>query len=892
MGSVIEQTISHYRIIEKLGGGGMGVVYRAEDARLNRSVAIKFLPPDYFGNALAERRFEREARAAAALNHPHICMGHDVGEHEGQPYLVMEYLQGETLKQTLGNGPLPIDRVLELASQIADALEAAHAKSIIHRDIKPANIFVIDGRHAKVLDFGLARTLTSGAGNDQDPTAALTKEGAAPGTLPYMSPEQLRSEPVDQRTDLFSFGIVLYEMLAGRHPFRGNTPVEIAGSILLENPDLSQFPSSVRTLLLKLLTKEPEQRIRSAKEARSALVQLAHESSMSRHSWLSSTLGVTIDRVVTNYKANAINWNRRLAWFTAFSMACSSAILLLLLLWPSIPDRKVIRFNIGAPDGLSFNIRGPDAGPVSVSPDGRHLTFVVASEGENRVCVQSLDSLEAQILEGTDGASHPFWSPDSRSVGFFADGQLKRVDLSIGAVQSICSAPLGMGATWNGDGIIVLSPGFFESLHAVPAAGGPAKRIVSLDQARGDISHRWPFFLPDGDHYLVRVVCSNAENSGLYLGSLSSDKLNFLLKNDSNTIYAPPGYLLYLSKGTLMARAFDPESLRMNAQASPVLDQVAFDPGFSRGVFSTSNDGMLVYSQVSRKKRQLYWYDRSGKRLTPMAPPDFFENFKISPDGTKVVLDRRESYAVTSDLWLTDLPLGTTRRFTFNSDVDSFPIWSSDGSRIFFSNDSKGSLDILEKLLAPSGKERQVLGLETEVRPLDCSADGKFLLYEQTSTENRSDLWIQPLIGDGKSFPFVQTEVGEYPAKFHPSGKWIAYCSDESYRYEVYVKPFPPKGNTRWQVSRNGGYQPKWSDDGRELFFLRTDMTLMSTPVGPGPEFEFGSTTELFKLKVDDLNEVQHYDVEPDGERILVNEPVEDSEPVEITVIINWPALH
>jgi Tol biopolymer transport system component len=449
-----------------------------------------------------------------------------------------------------------------------------------------------------------------------------------------------------------------------------------------------------------------------------------------------------------------------------------------------------------------------------------------------------------------------------------------------------------MGATWNSDGVIVLAPGFFEPLHAVPAAGGQAKRIVNLDQARGEISHRWPFFLPDGEHYLVRVVSSNAENSGIYLGSLQAKTLEFLLESGSNAVYSEPGYLLYLSKGTLLVRAFDPESLVMNVQASPILDRVAFDAGFSRGVFSASNDGVLVYSQMSRKRRQLCWYDRSGTKLESLAPPDFFENFKLSPDGTKMILDRRESYAVASDLWLTDLSLGTTRRFTFNSDVDSFPIWTSDGAGIIFSNNRRGSLDVFEKPLAMGAEEKLIRASETEVRPMDCSDDGRFLLYEETSTENRSDLWIQPLTGNEQPFPFVQTEAGEYPAMFHPSGRWIAYCSDESFRYEVYVRPFPPIGDTRWQVSRNGGHQPRWSEDGRQLFFLRSDMMLMSTSVGEGPEFEFGSPRELFKLKTDDLDEVQHYDVEHGGERILVNEPVEDSEEVKITVIINWPVLH
>lgn len=888
---VINQTISHYRIIEKLGGGGMGIVFRAEDRRLNRSVAIKFLPPDYFGDVVAERRFEREAKAAASLNHPHICMVHDVGEHEGQPYLVMEYLEGQTLKQLLKEGPLSEARALELACQIADALEAAHSKKIIHRDIKPANVFVTSEGRAKVLDFGLARTLASGSLGEQELTASLTQHGSAPGTLPYMSPEQIRAEPVDQRTDLFSFGIVLYEMLSGKHPFLGNTSVETASAILLEEPDRSQFQGDVRDLLLRLLAKQPEQRYRTAREVRQTLEQLALDRSVSRHGWASTVLTRAVARAVANYKADALNWNRRLAWAVAFLMACVSGFLLVLVLKPVGSDLKLVRFAIGAPDGMTFNIRGQDAGPVSVSPDGRHLSFVVTSVGKNMVGVQDLDELEARLLEGTDGASLPFWSPDSRSIGFFSNGQLKRVDVNSGVVQSICSAPLGMGASWNKEGLIVFAPGFFSPLHAVPAAGGQAEAILDLDAVRGDISHRWPFFLPDGEHYLLRVVSSNAENSGLYLGSITSRELSLLLKSDSNAIFAPPGYLLYLSRGTLMSRRFDPRDFKMDAQAAPVLDHVAFDAGFSRGAFSASEDGVLAYSQTSRKRRQLSWYDRSGQRLGTLAPPDFFENFEISPDGKKIVLDRRDSNATTSDLWLHDLVLGNIRRLTFDSGVDSFPVWSPDGSSVFFSNDRRGSLDIFQKPLAAGGEERLILGLESEIRPMSCSPDARFLLYEQTSTANRSDLWVKPLIGDQPAFPFVQTEAGEFPGKFHPSGRWIAYCSDESFRYEVFVQPFPPKGSTRWQISRDGGYQPKWSTDGRELFYLTGDMTLMSTVIGEGPEFEFGSVNALFTLKPDDLNEVQHYAPAPDGRRILVNELVEDSEAVEITVVIDWQAL-
>lgn len=577
-----------------------------------------------------------------------------------------------------------------------------------------------------------------------------------------------------------------------------------------------------------------------------------------------------------------------LAWACAAVFGIGCALLGAALVWTPPSSKETIRFSVPSPKGMPFDLRGADAGPAVLSRDGHRMAFVASGEGENWLYVRQLDSPTPNVVPGSADASFPFWAPDGGSVAFFANGHLKRVDLSTGAVQIVCPAPVGMGGTWNENGTIVFAPDFYGPLHVVEAAGGVSKPLLELNVERTEISHRWPWFLPDGEHFLVRVVSSERDQGGIYIGSIDDSDLTKLMSEGSNTVFAPPNTLMYVSRGTLMVRGFNPDTFELSGEAVPLADNVSFDPGFSRAAFSVSETGVLAYCQRSRPKRQLAWYDRQGRRLENLGAPDFFEHSSIAPNGKLLALDHRESESRDSDIWIVDLEMGSMTRFTLTPAVDSFPIWSPDNRELFFSSDQDGSLNIYRKAVSNDSPEELVLSMEEEIRPLSFTRDRRFLLFELTSTTTRSDLWILPTDGKSKPFPFVQTEAGEFPAVFHPSGRWVVYSSDESFRHEIYVEAFPSTGPVRWQVSREGGYQPKWSGDGSELFYVRPDKTLVCVKIEAGGEFRFGPPEVLFKLKVDDLNETWHYDVSLNGERFLVNEVAEESVPEEVAVVVNW----
>lgn len=577
-----------------------------------------------------------------------------------------------------------------------------------------------------------------------------------------------------------------------------------------------------------------------------------------------------------------------IAWACAAVFGIGCALLGAVLIWAPPSSTETIRFSVPSPKGMPFDLRGADAGPAVLSRDGRQMAFVASGEGENWLYLRRLDSPTPSVVPGSADASFPFWSPDGGSVAFFASGHLKRVDLSTGAVQTLCPAPVGMGGTWNEEGMILFAPDFYSPLHIVPAAGGLAQPILELSVERSEISHRWPWFLPDGEHFLVRVVSSERNRGGIYIGSLSDPDLTKLMEEASNTVFAPPSSLMYVNRGTLMVRGFDPVTFELSEEAVPLADNVSFDPGFSRAAFSVSETGVLAYCQRSRPKRQLAWYDRQGRRLENLGEPDFFEHFSIAPNGRLLALDQRESESRDSDIWIVDLEMGSMTRFTLTPAVDSFPVWSPDNREVFFSSDQGGSLDIYSKAVSNDKPEEKVLAMEDEIRPLSFTRDRRFLLFELTSTSTRSDLWILPTDGKSKPFPFAQTEAGEFPAAFHPGGRWVVYSSDESFRHEIYVEQFPSTGSVRWQVSREGGYQPRWSVDGKELFYVRPDKTLVCVKVEAGNEFKFAPPEVLFKIKVDDLNEIWHYDVTLNGERFLINEVAEESVPEEVAVVVNW----
>jgi eukaryotic-like serine/threonine-protein kinase len=872
-----------YEIIAPIGAGGMGEVYRAHDTRLGRDVAIKVLPSSFSADPDRLHRFEQEACATGALNHPNILIVHDVGTNDGSPYVVSELLEGETLRQRMGGTALPQRKAIDYGLQVAHGLAAAHEKGIVHRDLKPENLFITKDGRVKILDFGLAK-LTGAADSDLSQTSIPTRRvdtdpGKVLGTVGYMSPEQVKGRPVDHRSDIFSFGAILYEMLSGRRAFHGESAAETMSAVLKEDPpDLLETNQRISPALERLvhhcLEKNPEERFHAASDLAFGIEALSGSTPTSSQTMARPTL--------------ASRWMKRseLAWaVAAIAVVAALGFAILYFRRPAPSEAEATRFYVFPPEKTNFQ-----GGAEFISPDGRRLIFsAVGANGTRSLWIRPLDSLDAQLMPGTEDAIQPFWSPDGRSVGFFAGGKLKKLDVSGGPAQTLAVVATNRGGAWNREGVIVFGANVAGPLYRMAAAGGPSTPVTTLDATRNQTLHCWPHFLPDGRHFLYLARSAQPENSAIYVGSLDSNDSKFLVNSDSSPAYAQPGYLLFLRQRTLMAQPFDARKLQLAGEPFPIAEQVGFNSATGRGFFAVSENGVLVYRSNIFTDTQLAWLDRTGKQIARIGTAGQINGLALSQDDKRVAVSRLDAQAGTSDIWVLEQTRET--RFTFDPAIDAIPIWSPDGSRIAFNSSRSGVLDLYLKPSSGAGSEELLFKSSNPKGPEDWSSDGRFLLYYELDPKTNADLWVLPLLGDQKPIPFLQTPFTEVQGKFSPDGRWIAYSSNESGTFQIYVQSFPPSGG-KWMVSTNGGTQPRWRHDGKELFYLGPDRKLMVVNVKEDAnKFEAGNPQALFEMRVFiGFVTTSSYQVTRDGQRFLVNTPVEESASSPLTVVLNWTA--
>ncbi len=879
---MIGQTISHYKILEKRGEGGMGVVYKAEDTKLKRIVALKFLPKNALSGAEDKERFFREAQAAAALNHPNIATIHEIDEVDGLMFIVMEFIDGQSLQEKIKAGPLKIDEAVKFTMQIADGLQAAHEKGITHRDIKSANIMVTDKGQVKIMDFGLAKL-----GN----RSMLTKEGMTLGTAAYMSPEQARGEAVDHRTDIWALGVVLYEMITGQLPFKGEYEQSMVYSILNEDPEpltalRTGVPLALDGILAKALAKDRERRYQHVDELPADLkaIELA---SVSR----SRISGKTIPAGTGVPKTLRAQPNVRLPWIVA-AMSIFVALVAFTLLYLRRPPGQIttIRALIPLPDKSKFTSQFGFGKHLALSPDGHKLAFAATdSSGRTRLWVRPLDALSAHALVGTEGASDPFWSPDNRYIGFFANRKLKKIEAAGGPPLTICDAFDARGGAWNKNDMIIFAPAASGPLYLVPAAGGAATAVTKLDTARKEVAHRWPCFLPDGKHFIYFAQASGAPNA-IFAASLDLKMNKLLVPASSNMAYAS-GYLLFHRNGTLVAQRLEANSLELKSDAIPVAELVRYDVTVNDlASFTVSENEILAYrSGVRQAGSKLLIFDRNGKQIGAVGELDNYMGVRFSPDGRKVAADILDTQSRQFDIWLFELTHGMKTRLTFDPASDRFGVWSPDGNRLVFQSRRKSVFDIYQKAASGAGSEEILFESKENKQPNDWSGDGRFIAYiTYDDPKTRGDIWVLPLFGNRKPIPFLQTEFDELYPCFSADGRWIAYVSDETRQNEVYVRPFPGPGG-KWQISTAGGTRPHWRRDGKELFYLGNDNKIMAAEItATGSTIAVGAVRPLFQAYPATV--AMNYDVSGDGQHFIINSLVEGQAASSITLIINWMA--
>ena len=878
-----------YEIQSLLGAGGMGEVYRSRDTRLDRTVAVKVLASHLSSSPELKQRMEREGRAISSLNHPHICQLYDIGSQNGTDYLVMEFLEGETLAERLRKGAMPPAEVLKIGIAVAEALAVAHRNGIVHRDLKPGNIMLTQSG-AKLMDFGLAKplglqTAPTGSGSAPSFTAAATLSGPSPlsplttagsiiGTIQYMSPEQIEGKEADARSDIFAFGAVLYEMVAGKRPFSGKSQISLASSILEGDPApisavKPQTPAAFEHVVTTCLQKNPEERYQTAHDIKLEL------------QWIAADKSSPAAAPVTPAPSRS---RERVGWATTLVAAIVLTAAAVLLFYHPAQSARSIRAVIDPPEKTTFNLTGDSAGPPVLSPDGASIAFTITSaDGKTALWVRPTNALEAHALPGTEGAIFPFWSPDSRSLGFFAESKLKTIDLDVGSAQVVCDVPLGRGGAWGPGGVILFSPAPSAPLMRVSASGGTPVAITTVDTAL-HTSHRWPLFLPDGKHFLYIALHhdpAKSANNTLYYASLDGRENRPLLRSQSNAVYTS-GFLLFGRGDQLIAQPFNPSTGTLSGEPQNVAKGMMNDSSTWHMDASASNDGLLVFGSGASGDLQLVWLDRNGKEISTIAEkiPDL-QGVALSPQGDRVALQLN---AGETDIWVLDLARGVRTRLTFGPIGNVSPIWSPDGKWIAYSSARNGGFAICRKLSDGSGAEETLLTEVDQPALDDWSRDGKYLLYSRPILSGQGrQIWSLPLEGERK--PSLILERGAN-GKLSPDGRWLAYQSGESGRLEVYVVPFGG-GQGKWQVSANGGTQPKWSKDGKELYYLDLTFNLPAVPVtNAGGALKFGVAQKL----VTNWSAPQViYDVAPDGKKILLDR-VEQQVSQSVTVVTNFTA--
>ncbi len=871
-----------YEILGPLGAGGMGEVYRARDARLGREVAVKVLPEAFFEDKERVARFEREAKLLAALNHPGIAAIYSFEEIPGLPgfpgrhILVMELLEGETLRECLRAGPLPLRRAVDVAVQMAQALAAAHEKGVVHRDLKPENIVLTKDGRVKILDFGLAK-LSPPALAEKDLTSAgtgslLTEAGAVFGTVGYMSPEQVRGEPVDGRSDIFSFGTILYELLAGTNPFRAATSAETMTAILRHEPlPLSESPvaaaPALAAILSRCLEKKREARFQSAADLAFALegvsaartqtgIAPAGSSARRRHA-----LTIALAFVAGAAFAGALGW----AWTRRAARPLSP---------------RAIRLSVPPPPNGQF-VQSRETTFLAMSPDGAHVAYVASDpQGGRRVWLRTLSTLETRPLAGTEGARSVFWSPDSASLAFFAEEKLKRLELPAGAPVVICDVAgrTGKSGTWGRDGGILFTSIQGEAIYRVSSSGGKPVVERQLDFSRDETRVGWPWFLPDGERFLY--VLREGATDHLVL-SAPGRPARVLMPMASRVQYADPGYLVFVREGTLVAQRFDWRSGRLAGDPFSIAEHVTYFHPNGNAAFTTSRTGTLAY-QPREDVQRLAFFDRTGTEVGVVGARGNYVTVAIAPDGRRVLFDRQHPETSTLEVWSLDLERNVETRVSSGPYSVALPLWLPVGSQIVYSVTRYGPPSLARRDLA-TGKEEQLLSNRAFQIAHAVSPDGATLVYGERTDRGAFDLWTLPLAGGGKPAPLIQSPANKSEARFSPDGRFIAFLSDESGRSEVYVTPFPVPGE-RVRVSTGGARNVRWSRLG-ELLFLSDDLHMTSVPVRTSPSLQLGVPTALFALKGEAW---KSFDVSPDGKRFLGIVPEVVADQLPLTVVVNW----
>ena len=882
--------LASYEITGALGAGGMGEVYRARDTRLGRDVAIKILPQHLSEKPDARQRFEREARAISSLNHPHICTLYDIGHQDGTDFLVMEYIEGETLAKRLERGPLATAELLRVGIEVADALDKAHRKGILHRDLKPSNVMLTKSG-AKLMDFGLAKAAGDGTApaletltqslNPSARTTPVTVQGTIVGTFQYMSPEQMEGREADARSDIFSLGAVLYEMATGKRAFEGKTTASVIAAILeREPPAISSVqpmspPALDRTVKI-CLAKDPDERFQSAHDVKLQLEWIREAGSQAG-----------VPAPVVAHRKN----RERAAWAAAAVLLIALIVSLIGYVSRAPHPAQLVISQINPPPNSTFSATIGNVGTLALSPDGQRLAFVAAgSDGRERLWVRALNSATAQPLEGTEGARYPFWSPNSRSIGFFTNGKLSRVDASGGSPLELANVAPGAGGTWGSDGSIIFSPSLAGALYRLPALGGERQQVTQLSSSRKDFAQRWPQFLPDGKHFLFFVWSADSSNTGVYVGSLDAGQQKLVLRNDSDAVFVPPDHLLFVRQGVLMAQHFDPDSFQLSGNMAPLLQHVSRSLGFFSGAFTFSANGILVYAEGAEGfiPSRLLWLDRSGKQIGETGTLGYYDTPRISPDGNSLAVEGGDTD--TGGIEIFDLRSGLKRRLTFSNSFNVAPIWSADGKTVGFISNRDGGIRYFQKPADGTGGTAPLFAdkqTQEHATIAEWTNDGRYLVYGWPGT---TDVFAMPLSGGGKAFPVMHNIHRNPQIAVSPDGKWIAYVGDAG---EVDVSPFP-HGSGIWQVSTKGGASPRWRRDSKEIFYLSNDLQIMAAEVSAqNASFSVGSVRPLFRPNV--VNPAsgpgRYWDVTPDGQKFVIISQVEQKGSQPLTLVTNWTGL-
>ncbi|HUP49103.1 MAG TPA: protein kinase [Thermoanaerobaculia bacterium] len=857
-----------YEILAPIGAGGMGEVYRGRDTRLDRAVAIKVLPSHLSSSPELRERFDREARAISRVSHPNICTLFDVGHHDGVDFLVMELLEGETLADRLARGPLPLREVLRYGAEIAGALERAHREGLVHRDLKPGNVMLTRGG-AKVLDFGLVKAEDPAAGGSETVQKPLTGAGSVVGTLHYMAPEQIEGKPADARTDIFALGIVLYEMATGRRPFDGTSRTTLIAAILEHDPEpLSELqpltPPALERVVQTCLAKDPEERWQTAHDVRLQLQSI-------------SASGVTA--VARAARSRRPSLREITAWIIAAAAIGAAAFLALRADRAGKPEPAFLSIVPPEDDIL------PEMIGVAISPDGRAIVYTApTASADSMLWLRPLGAATATPIAGTEDAMHPFWSPDSRFIAFFAHGKLKKVPAAGGMVERIADAPAGRGGTWGSSDVIVFAPTLRGPLLRVSASGGATEPVVTTT---GGGTRRWPWFLPDGRTFLF-LAAGPAIRSGIYAGTIEGSEPKFVTAATMQAFYAEPGYLLTFRDGAIVAQEFDAKSLQLRGQPKALAAGVAAAQGYNLADFSVSRTGVIAMKESDLGSTQLTWFDRRGAVLGTVGQPGTLLSMRLSPRADRVLVVRADPAMRSGDVWIEEVGRLAAQRITFRDRQARGVAWSPDQREVVFGiSAAQGPLDVVRKPLTEPGEEQPVVSSPSLEVPNDWSPDGRHILVQQVREETRFDLILASPDGKNERV-WLATPFDEVMARFSPDGKWVAYSSNETGRHEVYVRPFPGPG-TATRVSVGGGVMPAWRHDGREIFFLSPRFELMAASVTAGATLTFGEPVNLFATPAVRLfTEVQTFDPAPDGQRFLINARTGRQPPRKINLLINW----